>query len=334
MLSKNCGLIVSLVLLVSAPSIAQRVGIGTTNPLARLAIDSGLMIDQADINNGTLSAGALVFGSEAKVGISRSTVPGSSRRNGLGIYTNSLLRVLVDSLGRVGINTAFPSHQLSIAGNMYLTGNIGIGTVTDPQYDLHLSGSARIGSFLGINIDPSSSYRLAVNGDAYFQGSNIGINIAPSSSYSLYAAGSVRLTGDVRIDGELNPNNALTIGNNTSIAGSLTVGGRGIVRGSGSAQWRLVRIQVGYSGGVGANSDVVGAALAYNLSGGNIAGILVGPIVQAGSGSSNLESLGLVPTNISNTGCRFLIINGSNLAADMGSNTTPTIWQLTLLVFD
>jgi hypothetical protein len=236
-------------------------------------------------------------------------------------------------VGRVGINSTLPAQRLHVEGNAYVSGNIGVG-ISDPQYDLHLANSARIGGYVGINADPDFAYRLRVNGDVYYENTNIGLNVAPSGSYSLYAAGSVRFINDVRVDGVLNPNNPLVIGNNTSIDGSLSVGGRGIVRGSGTAQWRLVRVTVGYAGGIAANSDLLGAALAFNLGGATIAGIFVGPIVEAGAGSSNLASLGLIATDISNTGCRFLITNGSSSAANMGTNENPTRWQLTFLVFD
>jgi hypothetical protein len=312
---------------------AQRVGIGTSNPLARLAVDSGIMIDQLNLNQGNLTAGAMVFGSDGLVGISRSTVNGSGARNGLAIYTAGTRRMLIDSVGRVGIGTQLPVQRLHVEGNTFVTGNIGVG-ISVPEYDLHIANSDRIGGYVGINANPDLSYRLKVNGDVYYENTNIGLNVAPSGSYSLYAAGSVRFINDVRVDGVLNPNNALAIGNNTSIEGSLLVGGRGIVRGNNTAQWRLVRTTVGYAGAVAANSDLLGVALAFNLGGATIAGIFVGPIVEAGAGSSNLASLGLIATDISNTGCRFLITNGSSTIANMGTAENPTRWQLTFLVFD
>ncbi|MES2776931.1 MAG: hypothetical protein V4722_22330 [Bacteroidota bacterium] len=311
----------------------QRVGIGTTNPLARFSVDSSIMVDQSNTNIGTLQSGSLIFGSDAAVGIARSTVIGSGARSGLGFYTNEFRRMLIDSTGKVGINTSFPAQPLHVNGNIYASGNIGIN-VLSPQYDLHVALSARFGGYVGINADPLSPHRLRVAGDAYFETSNVGINIAPSVSYSLYASGSVRFTGDTRIDGILNPNNALAIGNNASIDGSLTVGGRGIIRGNNSAQWRLVRLTVAYAGGLSANSDLIGATFAYSLGGGTIAGILVGPVVEAGSGSSNLGSIGLIPVNMTNTTCNFLIMNASSTAANMGTNENPTRWQLTILVFD
>jgi hypothetical protein len=323
----------AIALLAGQNAYTQRVGIGTNNPMARLAVDSGIMIDQANVHDGFLNTGALMFGSDGKVGIGRSTLVGTAARSGLGLYTNSIRRLVVDSIGRVGIGTSTPIHRLHVTGDMYASGNLGIG-VPGPSFGLDLGSSARIGGSVGINTDPISTYRLKVNGDSYFENSNIGINVAPSSSYALYAAGAVRFTGDARIDGILNPNNALAIGNNTSIDGSLTVGGRGIVRGNGSSQWRLVRATVGYAGGVSANSDIIGATLAYNLSGGTIAGILVGPVIEAGSGSSNLASIGLVPVNITNTSCNFIIMNASSTAANLGTNQNPTQWQLTILVYD
>ncbi len=322
-----------MILFASQQGQAQRVGIGTVTPLARLAVDSAIMLDQSNSNTGTLGQGALLFGSNGLVGLARDAVSSGGSRNGLSFFTNGFRRMLIDSVGRLGLGTSFPLQQLHVAGNAYISGNIGVG-ISDPLYDLHIANSARLGGYLGINADPTGSYRLLVNGDGYFQNSNVGINIAPSGTYSLYAAGAVRFTDDVRVDGILNPNNALTIGNNTSIDGSLTVGGRGIVRSNGAAQWRLVRLTVGYAGGIAAHSDLLGAALAFNLGGATLAGIFVGPIITPGSGSSNLSSLGLVPTDISNTGCRFVIMNGSSSAANMGSASNPTVWQLTLLVFD
>jgi hypothetical protein len=323
----------AFLLLLSMAVNAQRVGIGTTSPLARLAVDSGIMIDQTDLNQGNLAAGALQFGSNGLVGIGRSTLAGSGARSGIGFFTAGIRRMLIDSVGRVGIGTSSPFQSLHVSGNAYVSGNIGVG-ISDPLYDLHIGNSARVGGYMGINADPDFANRLRVNGDAYFENSNIGINTAPSGTYSLSAAGAIRLVNDVRIEGILNPNNPLSIGNNVTVEGSLTVGGRGIVRGSGAAQWRLVRLTVGYAGGIAANSDLIGAALAFNLGGATLAGVFVGPVAHVGAGASNLESLGLIPTNISNTGCRFLITNGSSTAANMGTAQDPTSWQLTMLVFD
>lgn len=291
------------------------------------------MVDQSSSATSNLQYGALLFGPDGNAGITRHNTVGNGGRSGLNFYTGGFRRLLIDSVGRVGIGTGTPLQRLHVEGNTYISGNIGVG-ITSPVYDLHLGNSARIDGYLGINANPDVAYRLLVSGDTYFSSSNIGINIEPSSTYSLYATGSIRFVDAVRIDGTLNPNNALNIGNNTSIDGSLTVGSRGIVRGSGSAQWRLVRLTVSYAGSLAANSDVVGAQFVYNVGGATVAAVWVGPIVTAGSGSFNLSSLGLVACDISDTDCRFIIINGSSSEANMGTAQNPTSWQVTILVFD
>jgi len=325
-----------IVVLINTNVFAQRVGIGTTNPLARLAIDSGILIDQSNLNQGTLAAGALVFGSDGRAGISRSTVVGSGARNGLGFVTGGGRRMVLDSIGRLGIGTSAPEHYLHVGGNGYCAGNVGLG-VPNPAYDLEVGSFAKISGNLAINANPSINYRLLVNGDTYFQNSNIGINILPSSSYSLQAAGSIRFTENVRIEGELNPNNPLIIGNNTAIAGSLTVGGRGIVRGSGSAQWRLLRTNFQHVGYIDGKDIVVSPTRSFTsiIGSGKIGGVFIGKIVQVGTNAAHLSSLGLLPLDITNTTCRFLLINGSeNRAYTSTWPDDPTIWEITLLVYD
>jgi hypothetical protein len=75
-MKKTTGLL-TLLLLTGTLSVAQRVGIGTTTPLARLAVDSGILIDQSNLNQGNLTAGALQFGIDGVVGISRSIAIGN-----------------------------------------------------------------------------------------------------------------------------------------------------------------------------------------------------------------------------------------------------------------
>jgi hypothetical protein len=186
---------------------AQRVGIGTTTPNARLAVDSSIMIDQANANDGTLTKSALIFGSDGKAGIVRSFLNGSSGRNGLGFFTSNIRRMTIDSTGQVGIGTINPLQQLHVSGNAYINGNLGIGSST-PDYAFQ--------NFLGYN--------------HMFYG--LGVGTVPSSSYLLDvgSADPSRFRGALQVDG------TLTANGNAAVDGTLTVNnGRGIAYNSTSA---------------------------------------------------------------------------------------------------
>ncbi|MBL7729256.1 MAG: hypothetical protein JNM68_16290, partial [Dinghuibacter sp.] len=90
------------------------VGIGTSSPTARLTVDSSIMVDQLNSNQGFLDRSSLYFGSDKKVGIVRSFLTGSSGRNGLGFFTNNTRRLTIDSTGQVGINTINPLQTLHV----------------------------------------------------------------------------------------------------------------------------------------------------------------------------------------------------------------------------
>jgi hypothetical protein len=186
---------------------AQRVGIGTTTPNARLAVDSSIMIDQANANDGTLTKSALIFGSDGKAGIVRSFLNGSSGRNGLGFFTNSTRRMTIDSTGQVGIGTINPLQALHVNGNTYIGGNLGIGnTATNYGFE-NLWGYNHMFYGLGVGTVPSSSYLLDVG-----------------------SADPSRFRGILQVDG------TLTANGNAAVDGTLTVNnGRGVAYNSTSA---------------------------------------------------------------------------------------------------
>jgi hypothetical protein len=188
-------------------SNAQRVGIGTTAPNARLAVDSSIMVDQANSNDGSLTGSSLYFGSDKSTGIVRSFLNGSSGRNGLGFFTNSTRRMTIDSTGQVGIGTINPLQALHVNGQTYLSNNVGIGSSTPDYAFENLLGYNYMFYGLGVGTTPNSSYLLDVG------------NTDPS-----------RFRGSLQVDG------ALTANANAVVDGSLTVNnGKGVAYNSTSA---------------------------------------------------------------------------------------------------
>jgi hypothetical protein len=183
------------------------VGIGVSAPAARLAVDSSIMVDQANSNQGSLDRSSLYFGSDKRVGIVRSYLSGSAGRNGLGFFTNNSRRMTIDSTGQVGINTINPQQMLHVNGMSYFSGNIGIGSSTPDYAFENLWGFNYMFYGLGIGTVPTGTYLLDIG-----------------------AAGSgARFRGDVRIDGTLNPTSTLNIGSNATVDGTLTVNnGKGV----------------------------------------------------------------------------------------------------------
>ncbi len=202
------------IVIFSLQIVAQNVGIGTSTPTVRLTVDSSIMVDQANSNQGFLDRSSLYFGSDKKVGIVRSFFAPSSGRNGLGFFTNNARRMTIDSTGQVGIGTINPLQTLHVSGNTYLSGNLGIGSST-PDYGFeNLWGYNYMFYGLGVGTIPNSTYLLDVG-----------------------AAGSgARFRGDARVDGTLNPTTTLDIGNNATVAGSLTVNaGKGVAYNAANA---------------------------------------------------------------------------------------------------
>jgi hypothetical protein len=190
-----------------------RVGIGTNNPQARMAVDSSLMVDQSNSNQGFLDKGALYFGSDKKVGIIRSFLTGSAGRSGLGFFTNSIRRMTIDSTGQVGIGTINPLQALHVSGNTYLSGYLGIGS-SMPDYAFeNLHGYNYMFYGLGVGTVPNSTYLL---------------DVGTGSSNSRFR-GDVSISSDLTVSNNLLVNNNLQVNNNGVVDGSLTVNnGKGV----------------------------------------------------------------------------------------------------------
>lgn len=294
--------------LVAIAVFGQRVGVGTTEPMARFAVDSGMIIDQSNSNKGNLSqGGALLFGSDYKTGIANSRVAGTTMRSSLGFFTGNLRRVIIDSIGYVGINVSDPAYRLHVGGsiygssNLYVAGNLGIGTTT-PSYDLDGPSHARI--------------------------INLGLGGAtPTASYPLDVLGNTRLQ-HVRIEGTLNPNNPLVIGNNTSIEGSLTVnGGNGIVRSTSSTQMFIRRRSISLIATLTANQTGVTGFLSFSENFASVT-VLVGHCKGTENGGGDWAKVLITPfeVDVTNNRCRFKVTNVSSATISFDAD-----WEILLV---
>jgi hypothetical protein len=82
---------------------AQNVGIGIASPQKKLSVNGSIMLDAENRNTGLLDSAALVFGTNAEVGIA---APKTGLRNGsLDIYTDKERRISISKQGQVNINS-------------------------------------------------------------------------------------------------------------------------------------------------------------------------------------------------------------------------------------
>jgi hypothetical protein len=138
------------------------VGIGTTTPNARFAVDSGIVVDQDNANTGLLTS-ALVFGSDGQAGISRSFLAGSPTRSGLGFHVKGTRRMVLDSTGQLGIGTINPSRALHAIGSGIFTDSLVVG-VANPAERLHVAGNALITGTLNPNNPLTIGNNTAIEG--------------------------------------------------------------------------------------------------------------------------------------------------------------------------
>lgn len=276
---------------------AQRVGIGTTSPISKLSIDSGLNIDQANVNGIALES-ALTFGNNKKVGIGSRRTAGANRA-GLDFYTNGVRQVFIDSFGNVGIGVNDPSYRLHISGSAYMTdnayvmGKLGIGTAS-PEYAFdNVEGYNHMTYGLGIGTIPTSTYKLDVDG------------------------GSARFRQDLRVDGILNPNNTLSIGNNAIIEGELLVkSNKGIVRSQSSEQLKVVRTSITLIGTLSAGGSVNSADFLFETFA-STPMVFVGNLIS--SNSSAWANLEFVPYNVGTNSCNFKVFNHGTTSVSLSA---------------
>jgi hypothetical protein len=279
-----------------------RVGIGTNNPQARMAVDSSLMVDQSNSNQGFLDKGALYFGSDKKVGIIRSFLPGSNGRSGLGFFTNNTRRMTIDSTGQVGIGTINPLQALHVSGNTYLSGNVGIGSSTPDYAYENLLGYNYMFYGLGVGTIPNSTYLL---------------DVGTGSSNSRFR-GNVSISNDLTVSDNLLVNNNLTVNNNGVVDGTLTVNnGKGVAyNGNSGTNLRIYQFTTATFGAVlpGFGLSAEGSII-FNGGFTGVPRVFVGDIDVTGGTTGELYRVQLqlygCSTTSGTTTCKARLLNTS-----------------------
>ncbi len=133
------------------------------NELQELKVDSGLTVRSGNL---TLSSGGITLsGSNGSLSTGGDlTVSGSGTVSGTlsisGSATSSLAYgfTAATSGGSIGFGTTSPSQFFAVSGNTYLTGGLGLGTVTTSPGGLQTTGMAVIGSNLDVRGGATSTF--------------------------------------------------------------------------------------------------------------------------------------------------------------------------------
>ena len=306
----------------------QRVGIGTNSPMARLAIDSGLLIDQNNANQGQMVPG-LVFGEDMKAGISSSKLNGSSLRSGLSFYTNATRRMAIDSMGNMAIGSSPQTgYRLYVSGAVYnssldvsniltagstIFANNKIVINTDVNHNalLYMKGRPSTPGNWGQHIvmeavSSSDSGAILYDGDMKFR------TFGTGDSYFFRDADNANL---MRINGT----GSVTVLENISAGGTITTGGNGIVQNVNSQQLKIGMYTspstIDFTLNGGSHVSVIPSFHSYDFT--SPPTILMAYLEENPSlGSSNFTNPnGIVYSinNVTNTQCTVVIRNVSGV---------------------
>jgi hypothetical protein len=138
-----------------------------------------------------------------------SNISGNRQKHSYGLY----------STGRVGIGdvpSSTATTTLSVRGNSYLDGNLGIGTAPNNSYKLYVNGTGFLNGNVGIGTAPENAYKLKVSGNSLLAGNshlsgNVGIGGIPNNSYKLYVNGTGYINGNVGIGTTPNASDKLRV---------------------------------------------------------------------------------------------------------------------------
>ncbi len=168
------------------------VGIGTTNPGAKLDVDGGLGIRISNDEYATITQGSFTDGLGVSVGSAdvamrtrHSGTEGSNNVNqvwfnngGTAIFQGGTERFRVHTDGNVGIGTTAPTYKLDVNGSGYFANNLTVATPTDGP---HAATKDYVDNAL------TSGTFWAANGDDIYNSNsgNVGIGIGTTAPGSL-----------------------------------------------------------------------------------------------------------------------------------------------------
>jgi hypothetical protein len=185
-----------------------RVGIGTASPSDMLTVAGAIGITSDRFGN--IGAGGRRFNNvyanlfTTDDGSNNWTLTSPNSNADFTFARNGSEKLRITSGGNIGIGSSTPASLLSVAGDTYLTGGLGVGLQNTSAGTLLTSGNGTFGGLLAINgttgtTTIASGQGFAIGGTQFaLIGSNghIGINANPSASDQVTINGSIVPTGD------------------------------------------------------------------------------------------------------------------------------------------
>lgn len=289
---------------------AQNVGIGTQSPQKLLTVRGSILIDAGNENAGSLDSAALRFGTNTGVGI-LSARSGVVNVNGLSFQTANTDRIVITSIGRVGINDATPSYMLDVNGSLrtvgaiYANSAVTIDGILYANTNAYVYNNLYVADYVGIGATPSSSYKMNVNGNLLVQ-TNIGVD------------------GNARVDG------------NAVVGGKITNDGKGIMLSNTSTTLRsgFTTGTFSLALGAGAVADVTFYITPFNGTNSNVR-VMVAQFAP-GSGASNWGGVVFTPHSVNdsdpnfgnNSTVKIRMQNASSGAANLGTDAVLYLYTV------
>jgi hypothetical protein len=209
------------------------VGIGTSNPIARLHVNGGVRFEgRLDIatNSGFEIMGDI--GHELNIGSATGVALETTNPSaGISLLTNNTNRVEITGAGNIGIGTPDPRAKLDVNGTM------GVNLSITPRSTLDVGGTISATNSMRIYGDLVNFHELRHNGNngnleiAPINGTNLtlangnlGIGMSPSGAYRLETDGNIHVIGSSNISGTLNVGNETYLNyNHLYLGGSASI---------------------------------------------------------------------------------------------------------------